>query len=78
MSRAQEILDSHNLSQNELTCKSTIGFFTTPKQQPQQEELVQSNPKNSNVATVWITANPKYKPGEPLLSEEALKAAGPS
>ena len=26
----------------------------------------------------WTMANPKYKPGEPMLSEEALKAVGPS
>ena len=49
-----------------------------PKQQPQQEQLIQSNPKNSNVATIWTTANPKYKPGEPMLSEKALKSAGPT
>ena len=30
------------------------------------------------VGFAWTTANPKYKPGEPMLSEEALKLAGPS
>ncbi|KAG2634476.1 hypothetical protein PVAP13_2NG117100 [Panicum virgatum] len=37
-----------------------------------------SNTKNSNVGTIWTTANPKYKLGEPLSSEEALEAAGQS
>ena len=30
------------------------------------------------VGTVWTMANPKYKPGEPMLSDKALKFAGPS
>ena len=30
------------------------------------------------VGAVWTMANPKYKPGEPMLSENALKLAGPS
>ena len=30
------------------------------------------------VGSAWTTANPKYKPGEPMLLEEALKLAGPS
>jgi hypothetical protein len=34
--------------------------------------------KTSSVSTIWTQANAKYKPGEPLLSEEDLKAAGPS
>jgi hypothetical protein len=29
------------------------------------------------VGSAWTTANPKYKPGEPMLSEEDLKLAGP-
>ncbi|KAG2577187.1 hypothetical protein PVAP13_6NG288712 [Panicum virgatum] len=35
-------------------------------------------PKNMEVGAVWTMANPKYKPGEPMLSEKALKSAGPS
>ena len=31
-----------------------------------------------DVCASWTMANPKYKPGEPMLSEEALKLAGPS
>jgi len=30
------------------------------------------------VGSAWTTANPKYKPGEPMLSEEDLKLARPS
>ena len=30
------------------------------------------------VGSAWTTANPKYKPGEPMLLEEALNLAGPS
>ena len=30
------------------------------------------------VGSAWTTANPKYKPSEPMLLEEALKLAGPS
>ena len=30
------------------------------------------------VGAVWTMANPKYKPGEPMLSEKALKFAGPT
>jgi len=30
------------------------------------------------VGAVWTTTTPKYKPGEPMLSEKALKLAGPS
>jgi hypothetical protein len=31
-----------------------------------------------DVGATWTMANPKYKPGEPMLSEEALKLAGSS
>ena len=31
-----------------------------------------------DVGATWAMANPKYKPGEPVLSEEALKFAGES
>jgi len=30
------------------------------------------------VGAVWTMPNPKYKPGEPMLSEKALKLSGPS
>ena len=30
------------------------------------------------VGAVWTMANPKYKPGEPMLSEKALKLAAPT
>jgi hypothetical protein len=34
--------------------------------------------KTAFVGSIWTQANTKYKPGEPILSEEDLKAAGPS
>ena len=30
------------------------------------------------VGAVWTTTTPKYKPGEPMLSEKALKSVGPT
>jgi len=46
-----------------------------PKEQPQ---VSQPQTKKMEVGSAWPMANPKYKPGEPMLSEEALKLAGPN
>ncbi|CAN6210167.1 unnamed protein product [Urochloa humidicola] len=50
-----------------------------PKQkQPAQQPTHQPKPKTSNVVIAWTKANPNYKPGERMLSEEDSKAAGPA
>ncbi|RLN31170.1 hypothetical protein C2845_PM05G02710 [Panicum miliaceum] len=41
-------------------------------QHPEKEKTA------GTVASVWTKNNPKYKPGEPMLLEEDLHAAGPS
>ncbi|RLN23704.1 hypothetical protein C2845_PM07G08400 [Panicum miliaceum] len=46
--------------------------------QCQQKQPQQKQPLSQHVGAVWTMANPKYKPGKPMLSEEVLKAAGPS
>ena len=38
----------------------------------------QHQTRKMDVGAAWTMANPKYKPGEPMLSEEALKFAGES
>ncbi|RLM55955.1 hypothetical protein C2845_PM10G10730 [Panicum miliaceum] len=46
--------------------------FRTQKEAPTQKG------KTASVASIWTQANTKYKLGEPMLSEEDLKATGPS
>jgi hypothetical protein len=45
---------------------------------PSQKEALPQKRKTSSVGAIWIHANTKFKPSEPILSEEDLKIAGPS
>ena len=50
---------------------------TTQLHKPQQQQQMdQHQTRKMDVGAVWTMANPKYKSGEPMLSEEALKIAG--
>jgi len=52
---------------------------TTQLHKPQQQQQMdQHQTRKMDVGAAWTMANPKYKPGEPMLSEEALKIAGES
>ena len=49
------------------------------QQKPQQQPpMGQHQTRKMDVGASWTMANPKYKPGEAMLSEEALKLAGES
>ena len=78
-------LDSQTLPQQHPLIQTEPQQHPLIQTEPQHKQLNQSpqqhsehEPKNMEVGTVWTMANPKYKPSEPMLSEKALKSAGPS
>jgi len=78
-------LDSQTLPQQHPLIQTEPQQHPLIQTEPQHKQLNQSpqqhsehEPKNMEVGAVWTMANPKYKPGEPMLSKEALKLAGES
>ena len=51
---------------------------TQPQKAQQQPQMDPHQTRKMDVGAAWAMANPKYKPGEPVLSEDALKFAGES
>jgi hypothetical protein len=45
---------------------------------PSRNEASPQKGENPSVGAMWTQANTKYKPGEPMLSEEDLRTVGPS
>ena len=72
---SQTLPHQQQLSQ---TLTQQLNQSTQPQKAQQQPQMDPHQTRKMDVGAAWTMANPKYKPSEPMLSEEALNLAGES
>jgi len=79
--QSEQLIESQtptNQQQLSQTPTQQLNQITQLHKPQQQQQMDQHQTRKMDVGAAWTMANPKYKPGEPMLSEEALKLAGPN